>query len=379
MSAAQRDYYEVLGVARDADAKAIKDAFRQLALKYHPDRNKSPEAEARFKEIAEAYAVLSDPKKRADYDARGFEGVAGYSPEDLFAGVDFGDIFRDFGGDLGFGFGFGSPGGLFDRLFRHHRPGPARGVDMEVELVVPLERIASGGEETVYYARTVVCPACHGSGAKGGTAPRTCSACRGSGQRVVTRDERKGRSAVRIQQISVCPECRGRGTIIEQPCPECGGSGQVERQERLTVTVPRGAEEGLALRVPGHGAPSTEPGGPAGDLYVVVRSRPDARFERVGADLWRVETIGVAEAALGTRRTIDTLEGRVEVNIPAGTQPEEVLRIRGKGLPQFAGPGRGDLNLRIRVQVPEHLSARERALYEELQALETARVRTHKK
>lgn len=375
----QRDYYEVLGVARDADAKAIKDAFRKLALKYHPDRNKAPEAQERFKEIAEAYAVLSDPKKRAEYDAQGFAGVAGYSPEDLFAGIDFGDIFRDFGGDLGFGFGFGGPGGLFDRLFRHHRTGPARGADLEIELVVPLERIATGGEETLRYTRAVICPSCRGTGAKGGAAPRPCTACGGSGQRVVTRDERKAQAAVRIQQITTCPVCHGRGTVIDTPCPDCGGSGQVEREERLTVTIPRGAEEGLALRVPGHGAPSGDIGGAPGDLYVVIRTQPDARFERVGADLWRTETLAPSEAALGTRRTVETLEGRVEVTIPPGTQPDEVLRVRGKGLPRFAEPGRGDLNLRIRVHVPERLTERQRALYEELQRLEGGRAGSHKK
>jgi molecular chaperone DnaJ len=375
----QRDYYEVLGVARDADARTIKDAFRQLALKYHPDRNKAPEAQERFKEIAEAYAVLSDPKKRSDYDARGFAGVAGYSPEDLFAGIDFGDIFRDFGGDLGFGFGLGGPGGLFDRLFRHHRAGPARGADMEIELPVPLERIASGGEETLHYTRTVVCPSCRGTGAKGGAAPRPCSTCGGSGQRVVTRDEHKAQTAVRIQQITTCPACRGRGTVIDVPCPDCAGAGQVERDEHLTVTVPRGAEEGLALRVPRHGAPSGESGGPPGDLYVVIRTLPDERFERLGADLWRAETIEPSEAALGTQRSVATLDGHVEVTIPPGTQPDEVLRVRGKGLPRFGGPGRGDLNLRIRLHVPEHLSERQRALYEDLKRLEAARAGSHKK
>lgn len=375
-NAGQRDYYDVLGVARDADAKRIKDAFRELALKYHPDRNKSPDAETRFKEIAEAYAVLSDPAKRAEYDARGFAGVAGFTPEDLFGGIDFDDIFRDVAGDLGFGFGLGGPGSVFDRLFRHRRAGPVRGADVEVELVVPLERIASGGEETLRYARTVGCPACHGTGAKGGAAPRPCPACGGSGQKVVTRDERKAEGAVRIQQISTCPVCHGKGARIETPCPGCQGAGQVGRDERLTVTVPRGAEEGLALRVPRHGAPSGEAGGSPGDLYVVVRSQTDPRFERVGADLWRVETIGVAEAALGTKRKVATLDGAIEATIPPGTQPEEVLRVRGKGLPRFGSPGRGDLNLRVRVQVPERLSRRERALYQELQALQAERVRT---
>lgn len=363
MAGPQRDYYEVLGVPRDADDKRIKDAFRELALKYHPDRNKSPGAEERFKEIAEAYAVLSDPKKRAEYDARGFAGVAGYSSEDLFGGIDFGDLFRD----LGFGLDLGGET-LFDRFFRRRRAVPARGADIEVQLVVPLERIHRGGEETVRYTRAVVCPVCHGSGAAPGTRPRRCPDCGGSGRKVVTRGGHRGETEIQFQQITVCPTCGGRGEIIDTPCPECGGSGQVEREEQLAVKVPVGAEEGMVLRVPAHGLPSQEPGGVAGDLYVIVRSAADPRFERLGADLWRTETIEVADAVLGTTRKVPTLNGAVEVKVPAGTQPDEVLRLRGRGLTAFGG-GRGDLNLRIRVRIPERPSARERELYESLRAL----------
>lgn len=362
---AQRDYYEVLGVGREADAQAIKDAFRRLALKYHPDRNKSPEAEERFKEIAEAYAVLSDPKKRADYDARGFAGVAGYSAEDLFGGIDFGEIF----GDAGFGLDFGLGGGLFDRLFGRRPRGPARGADLQVELVLPLDTIARGGEETVRYTRPVVCPRCHASGAEPGSAPRTCPGCGGSGRKVTTRGERRGEAAIRFQQITVCPDCGGRGTLIDKPCRECHGAGRVEKDERLQVNIPPGAEEGMALRIPAHGLPSPDPKGAPGDLYVIVASAPDTRFARSGADLWRNEAIGVVEAVLGTTLKVPTLEGAVEVTVPAGTQPGEVLRLRGKGLPQFGARGRGDLNLRIEVRIPERLSAEERALYERLRAL----------
>jgi molecular chaperone DnaJ len=363
----QRDYYEVLGVPHDADEQRIKDAFRELALKYHPDRNKSPEAEERFKEIAEAYAVLSDPRKRAEYDARGFAGVAGYSSEDLFGGIDFGDLFRD----LGFGLDLGAET-LFDRFFRRRRAGPARGADIETVLTVPLERIHRGGEETVRYTRPVVCPACHGSGAARGTKPRRCGECGGSGRKVITRGGRRGETEVRLQQITVCPACGGRGEIIEKPCRECGGAGQVEREEQLAVKVPVGAEEGMVLRVPTHGLPSQEPGGVAGDLYVIVRGAADPRFERLGADLWRTETIGVADAVLGTTLEVPTLDGAVEVKVPPGTQPDEVLRLRGKGLAIFGG-GRGDLNLRIRVHTPQHPTAQERALYEQLRALAASR------
>jgi molecular chaperone DnaJ len=357
---AQRDFYEVLGVPRDADAKAIRDAFRELTLKYHPDRNKAPEAAERYKEIAAAYAVLSDPKKRAEYDARGFAGVSGYSPEDLYGGIDFGDLFRDFG------FGLGGTD-FFERFFGRRR-GPPRGEDIEVELAVPLERIHRGGEEAVRYARLAECDACRGSGAAKGSGPKRCASCEGTGRKVLSRRERRGDSAVRLQTIAACADCGGRGEIIEKPCPRCGASGRVERLEELEVRIPQGAEEGMALRVPGRGLPAAERGGKPGDLYVVVRSAADPRFERRGADLWRTESLEIAEAVLGAKLRVPTLEGEAEVTVPPGTQPYEVLRLRGKGLAAFGG-ARGDLNVRIEVRVPERLSAEERSLYERLLVL----------
>jgi molecular chaperone DnaJ len=364
MARTQRDYYEVLGITRDADGKAIKEAFRELAMQYHPDRNKAPDAEEKFKEIAEAYAVLSDPKKRAQYDRGGFAGVADFSPEDLFGGIDFGDLFAD----TGFGFDFGG-GGVFDRLFRQRRPGPARGQDLEVRLVVPLERINSGGDEAVRFTRVVSCPTCSGSGAKPGTKPRNCESCDGSGRRVIRRDQKQDKGNIHFQQITVCPACQGRGSIIDHPCGECHGSGRVEKEESLKVHIPAGLEEATPLRIRKHGMPSDEAGGPPGDLYVVVSSAPDSRFERVGADLWRREILEIADAVLGTRLKVPTLGGEVDVTVPPGTQPDEVLRLRGKGLQQFGGGGHGDLNLRIQVHIPEKPSADERALFEQLRAL----------
>lgn len=368
MATAPRDYYDVLGVARDADARAVKDAFRALAMKYHPDRNKAADAETRFKEIAEAYAVLSDPEKRAAYDARGFPGVAGMTPEDLFAGIDFGDLF----GGLGAGSDFGPGGGLFERLFRHPR-GPRRGADVELEIVVPLERILRGGEEPVRLARLATCPACRGRGTKDGHAPRACAECHGSGQKTLVREERKDRASVHVQQILACPACAGRGSFIDHPCPQCGGSGQLEREERLSVRIPAGLEEGAALRIAGHGAPGRETGGAPGDAYVIVRTAPDPRFERAGADLWREQALEVVDAALGTQLEVPTLEGSVAVAVPPGTQPGAVLRLRGKGLPHPEGARRGDLNLRIRVHVPERLSKAEREQFERLRALRQSR------
>ena len=357
--APQRDYYDVLGLSREADDKAIKDAFRKLALKYHPDRNKEPGAEEKFKEIAEAYAILSDPKKRAQYDSGGFASVADFSTEDLFAGIDFGDIF----GDLGFGFDLG--GGLFDRPFRH-RHGPMRGQDIEVLVQVPLTRIASGGEEQVSFTRPVTCTACHGSGVKGGGTPRQCQTCQGSGRKVLSRKEKGG---VHFQQIITCPDCRGKGTFIDNPCPDCDGEGQITKPEKLTVAIPPGAEEGMALRIPGHGLRSPDTGGQSGDLYVMVRSKPDPRFDRLGADLWRNETLEVADAVLGTHRRVPTLRGAVELTVPPGTQPDEILRVRGKGLPVFGSDRRGDLNVRIVVHIPENPTEKERQLYEQLRAI----------
>ncbi|TNF86247.1 MAG: molecular chaperone DnaJ [Gammaproteobacteria bacterium] len=363
MAGQQRDYYEVLGVERDADAKSIKDRFRELAMKYHPDRNKSPDAEAHFKEIAEAYAILSDPKKRADYDARGFAGVEGFSAEDLFSNIDFGDIF----GDMGFGFDFGG-GGLFGDFFgRHRKPrGPAKGSDLEVRLTIPLEKVNAGGEETVHFNRPVSCPDCHGSGAAKGSEPRACSDCGGSGKQVTTRQESKDRGSISFQQITVCPACHGQGTFIDKPCKTCDGRGEITQDDNLKVTIPAGVDEGTALRIPGHGLPSPASGGPPGDLFVVVHSQRDARFERHGADLWRREIIEVADAVLGTRIDIPTLDGEVEVKVPAGSQPDEVLRLKGKGLPVFGAPMRGDMNIRLQVHIPENPSKEEKELYRKL-------------
>ena len=345
----------MLGVPRGADEKAIKDTFRALALKYHPDRNKEPGAEERFKEIAEAYAVLSDPKKRADYDSAGFAGIAGFSPEDLFGGVDFDSIFAD----LGFGLG----GGIFDRFFRRRAAGPVPGEDIEIVATVPLSTIASGGEHRIRFARVAVCPDCKGSGAKRGTRPRACTSCGGTGLKTTSRREQ----GVFIQQSTPCPDCRGRGTIVEHACPTCAATGRTEVDESLIVKIPAGADEGLVLRVPAKGHPSPDTEGRAGDLLVIVRSAGDPRFQRDGADLVHESEIEVADAVLGGELSVPTLDGSITVKIPAGTQPESELRLRGKGLPRFGG--RGDLYVRLAVRLPERLTADERKLWERLRAL----------
>ncbi len=366
MPATQRDYYEVLGVPRDADDKAIKDAFRTLALQYHPDRNKAPEAEEKFKEIAAAYAVLSDPQKRAEYDAGGFTGVGGLTPEEIFRTIDFGDLF----GGLGIGFGGGGlwGGGLFDRFLHRQTPGPQRGADLEVDLTIPLQRVLTGGEETVRLTHPMPCTTCQSSGAEPGTTPKSCEACKGTGQQTQSRRER----GVLFQQITTCPTCHGRGHIIEHPCSTCHGRGEVTRDEALSVTIPVGMEEGMALRIPGHGLPSQDAKQPPGDLLVVVRSAPDPHFERQGADLWGTETVDVVDAVLGAHLDIATLDGPTKVTLAPGAQPDMVLRLPHKGLPHLGGTTRGHLYLRLRVHIPERLSAEERQLYERLRACKKA-------
>lgn len=370
MVTAQRDYYEVLGVARDADQKAIKDAFRQLALKYHPDRNKSPDAEEKFKEIAEAYAILSDPEKRASYDSSGFAGVADYSTEDLFSHVDFGDLFG--GMDFGFDFGGRGGGGLFEQLFRHQKRASEKGRDIEVPLMVNLNTINQGGEQSIRLNHPITCPACHGTGGEGGSQPVKCEACGGTGRKVVSRKGSKDRSSVVFQQVSVCPVCHGQGVIIDKPCKKCQGTGQVDKEDALKVKIPKGAEDGMALRIAGHGMPSPTRGDKPGDLYVIVRTEHDPRFQRSGADLWCTKTIHVVDAVLGTQIEVPTLEKNIKVTVPPGTQHDEILRLRGKGLPRMYDDGNGDLKIRLHINIPDKISSEERALYEQLRQLKNS-------
>ena len=362
----------MLGVPREADEKAIKDAFRALALKYHPDRNKEPDAEEKFKEIAAAYAVLSDPEKRRAYDARGFAGVAGFSEEDLFRHVNFEDLFGGLNFDFG-GLGFG--GGVFDRFFGRRHVGPPRGENIEVPVDIPLDRVVTGGEETVRYRRPMVCQACRGTGAKDGTKLHRCTECQGTGTKTQETRRAEGAGEVRVQSIRPCPACSGRGEVVDERCHGCNGRGTIEREESVTVTIPVGVEQDMVLRVPGHGMPSEARNGVAGDLFVVVRTAPDARFTRRGADLWRTEMITIPDAVLGAKRTVPTLDGHVDVTIRRGTQPGAILRLARQGLPEFGGGRRGDLYLQVAVQIPERLTKKERELYSELRRLEQPETR----
>ncbi|MDI9643857.1 MAG: molecular chaperone DnaJ [Candidatus Verstraetearchaeota archaeon] len=357
--AAKRDYYEVLGVPRDATPEQIKDAYRKLALQYHPDRNKSPDAEEKFKEISEAYAVLSDPQKRSQYDMLGRAGFnQQYTQEDIFRGVDFETIFRDFG--------FGGFGDLFDMFFGRggyggygHRK--TRGNDLVYELRISLEDAFRGAEKEIEIPRNETCKDCAGSGAAPGSSPRTCTQCGGTGQ--VQRVQASG--FARFVQITACPACRGSGSIIDKPCGACRGSGVVKARRRINVKVPAGAEDGMQLRLRGEGDVSPD-GGPPGDLYVQVSVTPDSRFRREGPDIYYDLKIGFPQAALGTEATVPSLEGPVKVTIEPGTQPGTLIRLKGKGMPRLTGFGRGDMFVVVSPVVPEKLTPRQRELLREL-------------
>jgi molecular chaperone DnaJ len=259
---------------------------------------------------------------------------------------------------------------LFERLLGRGRTGPSRGSDVEIALEVPLARIVRGGEEKVHYTRSTPCHACRGTGAEGGTRLHRCQACTGTGRLVQERRGREGASGVVLKSFSRCAACAGTGNVIEQVCASCSGRRVEVRVETLAVNVPVGAEEGMVLRVAAHGEPSDAAGGVPGDLLVVVTTRPDPRFTRAGADLWRSEAVAIPEAVLGGRLRVPTLEGSVEVDVPSATRPGTVQRLRRRGLPRFGGGERGDLLVRIDVRMPEHLGAKQRDLYEQLRALE---------
>jgi len=358
MAAGKRDYYEVLGVSRDADPQEMKKAYRKLAMEYHPDHNKEPDAEDKFKELSEAYGVLSDPEKRSRYDRGGFAGLDGMSSEDIYSNINFGDIF-----------GGGGGGSIFDDIFGFgrggRRRGPAPGSDVEVEITVPLKRILTGGEETVVYNRFEACPSCEGTRAKAGTEPRKCSECDGAGQKVFTTRQQ----GMTFQQVAVCPECRGQGVFIDELCPDCDGRGSVEGETKIEINIPPGVEEGVALRVPGHGNLSPDPGAPPGDLIVIINTEKDKRFKRRGEHLHRDIKLQIPDAVFGTKVDVSTLVGEVEVKIPAGTQPGTTMRIPNEGLPGFRSGRRGDIYLNIKVEIPKKPSKEEKKIFKELQEL----------
>jgi molecular chaperone DnaJ len=360
----KRDYYEVLGVDRAATRDQIKHAYRQLALKYHPDKNKEPGAAEKFREIAEAYAVLSDDVKRKEYDTTGHAGVSErWSPEDLMRDFQFGDFFGGRFGDLS---------GIFGDFFgRRMRPGAAatRGVDLRYDLDLTLEEAAQGGEREVRITRSEQCAPCGGTGAKAGTKPLACPDCKGTGQK----QEVKSRKDVRLVTLTTCVRCRGRGRIVEQPCDLCEGSGYRFVPHVLKVNIPPGVDDGMVIRLPGQGEANAN-GGPPGDLLIRTHIRRHPSFERHGDDLYMVRSVTFPDAALGKKLEIAGLGGeRLHVTIPAGTQSGTALRLKGKGMPKVGDKGKGDLFVVVEVRTPTDLTERERALLQELAALQRAR------
>jgi molecular chaperone DnaJ len=348
----KRDYYEVLGVERQASEQQVKSAYRKLALKYHPDRNPgNTEAEERFKEAAEAYAVLADAQKRSLYDRFGHAGVSGagtgggFDPT-IFA--DFSDIFAGLGDVFGFGDIFGG---------RRRRGGPQRGADLRYDLEITFEESARGAETALQIPREETCETCSGSGAAPGTSAETCSQCKGSGQ-------------LRYQQgfLTVarpCSNCRGTGKVIAKPCTSCRGVGRVGRERSLTVKIPAGIATGQRLRLYGEGEHGSA-GGPSGDLYVVVHVQDHPFFHREGDDLYCEVPMPFPTVALGGEISVPTLDGRETLHVPAGTQGGARFKIRGKGMPNVSGRGHGDLHVIARVAVPKKLTKDQKRLLEEL-------------
>jgi molecular chaperone DnaJ len=349
----KRDYYEILAVAREASEQQIKSAYRKLALKYHPDRNPGDRtAEERFKEAAEAYAVLADRDKRSLYDRFGHAGVSGagagaggFDPS-VFAGFE--DIFGNLGDLFGFGDVFGG---------RRRRSGPQRGSDLRYDLEITFEESFDGTETAIQIPREETCETCKGTGAAPGSAPEVCSQCRGSGQ-------------LRFQQgfLTVsrpCPNCRGTGRMISRPCQGCRGAGRVGRDRKITVKVPPGIATGQQLRIYGEGEHGTA-GGPPGDLYVALHVQEHPLFHREGDDLYCELTVNFPTLALGGELRVPTVKDEEDVTVPPGTQPGTRFKLRGKGMPSVAGRGTGDLYVIARAAVPKKLTREQKQLLEEL-------------
>ncbi|MBI5253648.1 MAG: molecular chaperone DnaJ [Euryarchaeota archaeon] len=359
----KRDYYDVLGVGRNTSKEDIKKAYRRLAMQYHPDRNKSPDAGEKFKEISEAYGVLSDDAKRQQYDTFGHAGIGErYTQEDIFRGINFEDIFRDIG------FGFGGVDSIFDIFFggrRRYKTGPRKGADLAYELEITLEEAASGVSKKIEFHRTGVCSTCNGTGAKPGTSPKACPSCNGSGQISQTRRTPFGH----FTSITTCSRCRGEGKIIEVPCTVCGGRGAVQIPRSISVKIPPGVEEGSRLRIAGEGE-AGERGAQPGDLYVIMHIKPHEIFIREGEDIFCEVPITFSQAALGDEIQVPTLDGRAKIKIPPGTQSGTIFRLKGKGMQSMRGYGRGDEHVRVTVKTPTNLTDEQRKLFKQLASLE---------
>ena len=351
MSATERDYYELLGVARDADDQEIKKAFRQLARRLHPDVSEEPEAEVRFREVSEAYEALSNPETRQLYDRYGHAGLrsGGFTPTHFDLG-DLGDLFSTFfGGDV-----FGG------RSSRIH------GADVGAEVVIELAEAATGKKTTVSVDLAVTCATCAGDGAKPGTEIKTCSRCGGAG-----RVQQVSRSAFgEFIRASTCPDCSGSGRLAEHPCEDCGGAGRRVEQREIEIDIPEGIHDGQQIRITGGGHAGLL-GGRAGDIYVAVRVRADERFVREGNDIFSQIDLTIVQAAVGATVSVETLDGPVDVELEAGTQPGAMKVLRGRGMPVLQGFGRGEHRVLVNVMVPRRLTDEQRRLLDEFERAST--------
>ena len=369
---AKKDYYEVLGVERNASDDEIKKAYRKLAMQYHPDRNKDDKgAEAKFKEVGEAYAVLNDPQKRARYDRFGHAAMgagAGPGPTPGSFEFDLSDALRQF-----------MEGGLFSDFFGGMRTEPrgpmrTRGRDLQVTLKLTLEEIASGVTKKIKVHRYNVCKECNGSGAKVGTSRTTCQTCHGSGQ-----VRRVSRSILgQFVNITTCPQCQGQGTVVTDPCSACRGEGRVRGESVVTVDIPAGVASGNYIQMRGQGNAGPN-GGPPGDLIVVIEEKEHRDFARRGGDILYVLTLSIPQAVLGDEVEVPTLTGRARLRIEPGTPPGRILRMRDRGLKQLSGYGTGDQLVEIKVHIPDRLTASEKRLFEELKASENLKPKPDQK
>ncbi|MBN7772261.1 molecular chaperone DnaJ [Clostridium aminobutyricum] len=356
----KRDYYEVLGLQKGASESEIKSAFRKMAMKYHPDKNPGDkEAEEKFKEINEAYSVLSDPDKKNKYDRFGHAGV---DPSAGFGGGGFGaggfeDIFDMFGGMFGGGFGGTS----------RRRNGPMKGRDLQQEVLISFDEAAFGTTKDVKISKYVKCEKCNGSGAEEATAKKTCPTCSGTGEVRTTQRTPFGQ----FQSVSTCQTCGGSGQVIEKPCAECSGTGKVRKTVTISVDIPAGVDNESVISLRGQGEPGSN-GGPNGDLYVVIRVKPHELFKRDDTDLWLEIPISYAQATLGDDIVVPTLSEKVSYTIPAGTQPGTVFRLKGKGIKSLRGSRMGDLYVKVILEVPTKLNAEQKKKIKELSQILSA-------
>jgi len=359
----KRDYYEVLGVGKNASADDIKRAYRRMAMKYHPDKNPgNKEAEAKFKECAEAYEVLSDPEKRQRYDQFGHDGLRGMGMRDYshMRWQDIGSIFEDIFGFSDFGDLFGMGGRT-----RTRRAGPSRGYDLETSVELTLNDVAKGAEKTIEFTRQDICPECNETGCAKGAAPSKCPACGGSGQ--------VARGGGFFQMVSTCPQCRGSGQVITNPCKKCRGTGRVPKKRLVNVKIPAGVHEGQAIRVTGEGEPGRH-SGPRGDLYCYVKVKPHKFLQRDGSDLIAVVPISFTQAALGATIDVPSLNGTKQLKVPPGTQYGSMFRIKGQGLPDMRMRRTGDQLVQIVIETPAKLNEKQQELLREFAKTENKRV-----